>query len=42
MKKYFFSSTILFLLQLYVQGQSYVPEKQQPKMKIKPVVPVKA
>ena len=42
MKKYLFCSTILFLLQLYVQGQSYVPEKQQPKMKIKPVVPVKA
>jgi uncharacterized protein len=42
MKKYFFSSTILFLFQLYAQGQSYVPEKQQAKMKVKPVVPVKA
>ncbi|OQP64302.1 hypothetical protein A3860_20225 [Niastella vici] len=40
MKKYTLSS--LLLLTMYCNAQSYVPEKQQPKMKIKPVVPVKA
>ncbi len=33
---------LLLLFTGYTYSQSYVPEKQQPKMKVKPVVPVKA
>jgi DUF1680 family protein len=41
MKKYFLTTyALLFCLSVF--SQSYVPEKQQPKMKVKPVVPVKA
>lgn len=32
----------LLLMGMYCTAQSYVPEKRQPKMKVKPVVPVKA
>ena len=32
----------LLFLSIYCSAQSYVPEKQQPLMKVKPVVPVKA
>ena len=42
MKKNLISSSLLLLLSMYAFAQSYVPEKQQPKMKVKPVVPVKA
>lgn len=42
MKKHLLSSSLLLLLGIGACAQSYVPEKQQPKMKIKPVVPVKA
>src|ERR1043165_5411998 len=42
MKKHLVSSMFLCLLSIVLHAQSYVPEKQQPKMKIKPVVPVKA
>ncbi|OQP47427.1 hypothetical protein A4H97_07995 [Niastella yeongjuensis] len=41
MKKHITYSVIL-LLTINAYTQSYVPEKQQPKMKVKPVVPVKA
>jgi DUF1680 family protein len=41
MKKYLAYMGLL-LLSLCGFTQSYVPEKQQPKMKVKPVVPVKA
>ena len=41
MKKHLAYSVILLL---FISGytQTYIPEKQQPKMKVKPVVPVKA
>jgi DUF1680 family protein len=42
MKKHFVFSIFLCLLSFVLEAQSYVPEKQQPKMKIEPVVPVKA
>jgi DUF1680 family protein len=41
MKKYLLIPSILLIYQCAFT-QSYVPEKQQPKMKVKPVVPVKA
>lgn len=41
MKKFILCSIILLMLQ-GMYAQSYVPEKHQPKMKVKPVVPVKA
>jgi DUF1680 family protein len=41
MKKHILTSSLLFMC-ICAYTQSYVPEKQQPKMKIKPVVPVKA
>ncbi|THU34175.1 glycoside hydrolase family 127 protein [Niastella caeni] len=42
MKKHLFSTSIILIFSLCMQAQSYVPEKQQPLMKVKPVVPVKA
>lgn len=42
MKKHLVFSMFLLLLSIVLEAQSYVPEKQQPKMKVKPVVPVKA
>jgi DUF1680 family protein len=42
MKKTIVSLSLLLVFSAFAQAQSYVPEKQQPKMKIKPVVPVKA
>lgn len=42
MKKHLFSSSLLLLLCIGNYAQSYVPEKNQPLMKVKPVVPVKA
>lgn len=42
MRKLILCSSILVLLYLHVHSQSYVPEKNQPLMKVKPVVPVKA
>src|SRR4051812_43459988 len=41
MKKHL-TYTLILLLNVSGYTQSYVPEKQQPKMKVKPVVPVKA
>jgi uncharacterized protein len=42
MKKNLFSTLLLLLSGIVLKAQSYVPEKQQPLMKVKPVVPVKA
>src|SRR5438094_9833404 len=42
MKKHFLLPSLLVLLCASIYSQSYVPERQQPKMKVKPVVPVKA
>jgi uncharacterized protein len=42
MKKHILFPSLLVLLCATTYSQSYVPEKQQPKMKVKPVVPVKA
>src|SRR3954467_10413218 len=42
MKKHNLLLSLLVLLCASTYSQSYVPEKQQSKMKVKPVVPVKA
>lgn len=42
MKKPVLLSSLLVLLCTVTYSQSYVPEKHQPEMKVKPVVPVKA
>jgi uncharacterized protein len=42
MKKHLLTTLLLLLQGIILIAQSYVPEKQQPKMKVKPVVPVKA
>lgn len=40
MKKYFFAA--LLIPSIFISAQSYVPEKSNAKMKVKPVIPVKA